>query len=273
MKIQKFKEPPLISSMSQLEGQACGPHPRAMVNAAIHESAHALADILFDRPAIRIIVCEDGTGKTWSLPPVPDNAGTDFQDSVNHFVGVFTEKVICGSRNREIEPLAERDFHHAHAYAVSYADWSVLRIADFKTLSERQQAMQRKRYIDAAICRSHAVAAVIVYRYIGLVAQMAYVTLRDSFQRMYDWSGDSRKWAEAQIERIDSCPLGKRKTVHPMPENIKKLGRKRTGIEQLAVAREIRAEIQVRLNRERDMKAATTKSSDPCYLSERSPAH
>lgn len=194
---------------------------------ALHESAHALAAIMFKRPTVMVILREDGAGKTWYYP-IKDTVASLYEEAVISFCGVVVEQVMQCSAKDIINDAALSD--HANAMNES-AECVAVHMESVppdmrewaQSLSPKQRAALKDRAEDQVGKDALRASQILVRKYWPLIEEMAYVVLRDSNDRVHWWTGPPLDWVRQRVAEIDS---GKqtRKTAYRRPKWLKKIG-------------------------------------------------
>jgi hypothetical protein len=195
----------------------------------LHESAHALAAIIFKRPCVMITFGSDGAGKTRYYPRSVSNHGDLYEEAVISWSGLTAEQAIQGdSDGFTVDTAAKSDHFNATNEAAEYAaeclelpppwlrDWC-------RSLSPKQRSTFSKRVERRAIKESLRDSRTLVCNYWPLIEEMAYVALRDSKDGLHWWTGPELDWVRQRIAEIDSGKQA-RKTAYQRPKWLRTVG-------------------------------------------------
>ena len=218
--------------MSDLDfvGKKHGTGRRTMRACAVHESAHALAAIIFKRPHVLTSIRADGAGKTWTHDRYDSNFGSLYEDAVISWCGVAAEQVLNGAANDVLDDEAQSDHANAMSESAEYAaeclelpppwlrDWHQSR-------APKQLAALARRLEHWAVKESLRDSRTLVCNYWPLIEEMAYVALRDSKNGVYSWTGQpcAIDWVHQRVAEIDSGKQA-RKTAYPRPKWLRNIG-------------------------------------------------
>ena len=218
----QFDPPPRIKTMADLDcvARTHAPTCQAIRAAAVHESAHALAAIIFKRPSVMVILRSDGAGKTWYYP-VTETVVSLYREAVISFCGVVAEQVIQGTAKDIVSDAALSD--HANAMsevgdcAAAFMKSAPLDLREWvQTLSLKKRAALAQRAQDKVGKDALRTSRTLVRKYWPLIGEMAYVSLRDSKDGLHWWVGQPLDWVHQRIAEIDSDKQA-RKTANPRP--------------------------------------------------------
>jgi hypothetical protein len=219
----QFDPPPRIKTMADLDcvARTHAPTCQAIRAAAVHESAHALAAIIFKRPSVMVILRSDGAGKTWYYP-VTETVASLYREAVISFCGVVAEQVIQGTAKDIVSDAALSD--HANAMrevgdcAAAFMKSAPLDLREWaQSLSPKKRAALKQKAEDKVGKNSLRESRALVRKYWPLIVEMAYVALRDSKEGVHWWVGQPLDWVRQRIAEIDA---GKQARKLPIPARL-----------------------------------------------------
>lgn len=244
-----FNPPPRITAMADLNNVARthSTEWQTVKEVALHESAHALAAIIFKRQCVMTIIRSNGVGKTWYYPRPMSNHGELYEEAVMSFCGLAAEQLVQCEGSDVVPDAAQGDLYGANAEVSEYAARCIEspppRIKDWLlSRSPKQLAVLEKRVENHALKDSLRDSRTLVYNYWPLIEEMAFAALRDSKDGLHFWTGARLDWVCQRVAEID---VGKqvRKTAYPRPKWLRKVGGERKNKDLLRKGRELSARI------------------------------
>ena len=249
MNRSQFNPPPRVMNQADLDSVARrhGTGCRKLKETALHESAHALAAIIYKRSSVMVILRPDGVGKIWYYPRSISNHGELYEEAVISWCGLTAEQAIQDDAGDVVDNAAKSDHFNATNEAAEYAaeclelppPW--LRVW-CKSRSPKQRVALAKRVEQLAIQSSLRDSRTLVCNYWPLIEEMAYVSLRDCKDGLHWWTDLQLDWVHQRIAEIDSGKQA-RKTAYPRPAWLRKVGGVRKNRDLLATSRGLVASI------------------------------